>query len=310
MLGLGGKIRGARSHPIGIAVTTKDVCLVQRLSSGDVFDREPLPDHIDLAAPNFHTEIQRAISTALRRSKFVGRQAVSALPVELLRYKTLRLPMMPADEMVQAIAWEASERFQLAQKHCLEYYCAGPVTQGNEKREEIILLAAERTVIHDHAMAVKNAGLIPVAIDATAAALARLLGHDKQSVLTIHLGETIAEIVGHRGSQVIFNKPIELAQQGTEIDIEALCREVSLCIRYLSVTFGVHQPDAIWIASHHAAKDMVQAMSDGLRTEVKLVDQAPEFKGIDLPNEGVAQWCVAAGLSMRSHQGTAKRGAA
>lgn len=309
MLGFGGKIRGA-GNPIGVAVTAKDVCLVQQVSGGYVFEREPLDDDATVTGPDFHTQTQRAISTALRRGKFAGKQAISALPAELLRYKTLRMPTMPEEDMAQAVAWEAAERFQLTDGQSLQHYCAGEVNQGNEKREEIILLAAENSAVYDHAVAVKQAGLTPIAIDATAAALARLLGSDDQATLTIHLGGSIAEIVGHRGEQVIFDKPIDLTRQDDAIDSAALSREVGLCMRYLSVTFGVHKPDATWLAGQGATQTFAQQLSDGLHTEVKTADQSPQLSEIDLPEEDPAQWCVALGLSARNRANSAKRGAA
>ncbi|MEM6506861.1 MAG: hypothetical protein AAF711_15590, partial [Planctomycetota bacterium] len=169
-MGFGGKIKGS-NNPIGIAVTAKDVCLAQRVSGGYVYEYEPLSGAVSVDEPNFHAETQRAIGTALRRGKFAGKLAVSALPAELLRYKTLRMPPMPEEDMAQAVAWEAAERFQLTDDQSLQHYRAGQVNQGNEKREEIILLAAENHAVYDHAMAVKQAGLQPIAIDATAAAL-------------------------------------------------------------------------------------------------------------------------------------------
>lgn len=309
MLGFGGKIKGA-SNPIGVAVTAKDVCLAQSVASGFVFEREPLSEDVAISDPNFHTETQRAIATAIRRGKFAGKQAVSTLPAELLRYKTLRLPPMPEEDMAQAVAWEAAERFQLTENQSLQHYRAGTVNQGNEQREEIIMLAAENNAVYDHAAAVKNAGLQPTAIDATAAALARVLGSDGQSTLTIHLDETIAEIVGHRGDQVIFDKPIELSREGEKIDVAALTREISLCVRYLSVTFGVHKPDATWLAGHGVTEDFAMQIGEALQCQVKTADQAPTLSGLGLPAPNPAQFCVAVGLATRDQKGSAQRGAA
>lgn len=309
MLGFGGKIKGS-NNPIGIAVTAKDVCLAQRVSGGYVYEYEPLSGAVSVDEPNFHTETQRAIGTALRRGKFAGKLAVSALPAELLRYKTLRMPPMPEEDMAQAVAWEAAERFQLTDDQSLQHYRAGQVNQGNEKREEIILLAAENHAVYDHAMAVKQAGLQPIAIDATAAALARVLGEAGRSTLTIHLGQRIAEVVGQRGDQIIFDKPIDLQFQGGQIDVETLSKEIGLCTRYLSVTFGVHKPDATWVAGHHASTELALKFSLALQTEVQTADRSPALGKLDLPIPDPAQWCVALGLSMRDETGTAQRGAA
>ncbi|MEO0474755.1 MAG: hypothetical protein AAF085_02120 [Planctomycetota bacterium] len=309
MLGFGGKIKGT-SNPIGVALTAKDVCLAQSVAGGFVFEREPLSEDVAISDPNFHTETQRAIATAIRRGKFAGKQAVSALPAELLRYKTLRLPPMPEEDMAQAVAWEAAERFQLTENQSLQHYRAGTVNQGNEQREEIIMLAAENNAVYDHASAVKNAGLQPTAIDATAAALARVLGSEGRSTLTIHLDETIAEIVGHRGDQVIFDKPIELSREGDTIDVAALTREISLCVRYLSVTFGVHKPDAAWLAGQGVTENLAMQIGEALQCQVKTADQAPALSGLGLPGPNPAQFCVAVGLASRHQKGSAQRGAA
>ena len=309
MLGFGGKLNNAGA-PIGIAVTAHDVRLVQRTSSGYVFEREPLAEDIDVAGPAYHAETQRAISTALRRGKFVGKQAVSALPAELLRYKTLRLPPMPAEEMAQAVAWEAAERFQLTEDQSLQHYSAGAVNQGNEQREEIILLAAEKNAVYDHAVAVRRAGLQPTAIDATGAAIGRVLGFEGQSSLVVHLGPTFAEVVGLRGDQVIFDKPVELARSEDTIDFTALSREIALCIRYLSVTFGIHKPDAAWVCGEGVEGTLAQQLSSGLNTTFQTADQAPAVKAMGSTDADAHEWVVALGLAVRDQTAQAKRGAA
>lgn len=309
MLGFGGKIRGA-SNPIGVAVTVKDVCLAQITSGGCIFEREPLAEDVSVSDPNFHTETQRAISTALRRSKFSGKQAVSALPAELLRYKTLRMPPMPQEDMAQAVAWEAAERFQLTESQSLQHYHAGQVNQGSEKREEIILMAAERNAVYDHAVAVKQAGLQPIAIDATAAALARVLGSNDQATLTIHLSETIAEIVGHRGAKVIFDKPIDITRLNGTVNALEMAREVSLCIRYLSVTFGVHKPDMVWLAGHGVTGLLAEQLTDALHHHVQTADQSPALSALGLSCTDPAMACIALGLASRNQPGLAQRGAA
>jgi Tfp pilus assembly PilM family ATPase len=286
------------------------VCLAQLTTRGVTFEREPLSGDVAITDPNFHTETQRAIGTALRRSKFSGKHAVSALPAEMLRYKTLRMPTMPAEDMAQAVAWEAAERFQLTESQSLQHYRAGTVNQGNENREEIIILAAEKNGVYDHTVALKQAGLMPIAIDATGAAMARVLGSADQSTLTIHLSEGIAEVVGHRGDQVIFDKPVNLIKLNDTINAIELAREVSLSLRYLSVTFGVHKPDAVWVAGHNATGNLAEQLTDALHIPVLTAEKSPMLSHIGLPGSESAQYCVALGLAMRNRTGSAQRGAA
>jgi hypothetical protein len=284
--------------------------LAQAVAGGFRFEREPMDPSVSITDPNYHTETQRAIGTALRRGKFVGKQAVSALPAELLRYKTLRLPPMPEEDMAQAVAWEAAERFKLTDDQSLQHYRAGQVNQGNEKREEVILLAAENTAVFDHAGAIQQAGLQPIAIDATAASLARVLGQANQSTLTIHLGKNIAEIVAHRGDQVIFDKPIDITWLTNTLDTAALAREIQLCLRYLSVTFAMHKPDAAWVAGHGATGVVADELSEHLQTKVQPASASPVLADLVLPTDEPAAYCVAIGLATRHNKALTKRGAA
>ena len=310
MFGFGGNNK--RGHgPIGLALNAHDVRLAQRVAGGRyVFEIEALAGVNDPADPSFHTETSRAIATAMRRGKFVGKDVVSALPAEMLRYKTLRLPPMPHEDLVQAVAWEAAERFQLTDDQALQHYSAGEVQQGNEQREEVILLAAEKRAVYDHATAVKRAGLAPSAIDATGAAMARLLGMEGRSSLIVHLGPAVAEIVGTRGTQVIFDKPVELVRDGDEIDLPALCREIGLCVRYMSVTFGVHKPDTAWVCGDGVTPDMSQQMAQTMHVPFRTVDHAPGFEGVGYPGNEASRWAVALGLAKRDETGHAQRGAA
>lgn len=309
MFGFGGNKKG--QGPIGVAVTARDVRLAQRLRDDEyVLEHEPLTEGIDPASPAYHTETSRAISTALRRGAFAGKEAVSALPADALRYKTLRMPPMPEEDLAQAIAWEAAERFQLTDDQSLQFYTAGQVNQGNEQREEVILLAAQKQDTYDHANAVKRAGLVPTAIDATGAALARLLGQDGRSMLIIHIDNLKAEIVGTRDHHVIFDKPIELAKHGSDYDSQAISRELSLCLRYLSVTFGVHKPHSSWVCGEGATPVLADALGDALNTTVKTVDQCHAFGSLKMSPTEASKWAVVLGLARRDEQGQAREVAA
>lgn len=305
MFGLGGNKKGY--GPVGVAVSAHDVRLAQRLDGGGyALECEALTAGIDPSSPAYHTETSRAISTALRRGAFVGKEAVSALPAEAMRYKTLRLPPMPAEDLAQAIAWEAAERFQITEDHSLQYYTAGEVAQGNEKREEVILLAAEKQDVYDHASAVKRAGLTPLAVDATGAALARLLGDEGTSQLIISAGNKSVEIIGSRDRHVIFDKPVELSGADNAFDLGSVGRELSLCLRYLSVTFGIHQPHAVWLCGERATPVMAEKLGDTLRTPLKTVDQCGALGSLKMTALEASKWAVALGLAARDERRAAR----
>lgn len=309
-MGFGGNNKKWRG-PIGVALTAHEVYLAQKLPGGGyAFASQALAEGTDPASASYHTECSHAIASALRRGKFVGKEVVSALPMQSLQYKTLRMPPMPAEDLVQAVAWEAAERFQFTDEQVLQHYSAGEVKQGGEVREEIILLAAERATVHDHATAIKRSGLTPIAIDATGAALARVLGTPGQSMLVVHLGQSMAEIVGAHGSQVIFDKPINLTRMDGEIDVTGLARELSLCLRYLSVAFGVHKPDFAWIAGQGATHNLASDLTGALPVPIELVSQSPALSAIDYPGPDPSPWLIPLGLALREAQAASKKEAA
>jgi len=308
-LGFGGNNKG--SGPIGIAVSAADVRLAQRLHSGQtIFEREALPQGISPSSADFHAQCSRAIATAIRRGAFVGKLTVSALPSEMLRYKTLRLPPMPHEDLTQAIAWEASERFELDDNYMLQHHLAGSVMQGNEQRQEVILLAAEKSAVHDHASAIQRAGLVPTVIDATGAALVRLLFNGNGSMLIVNTEGGHAQVIAARDGRVIFDKPIERSSDKPAQDQTALSRELSLCLRYLSVTFGMHVPDQSWLCGDNTSPQIISAISKAVSTPVLTVGDAPAIKPLLEAKPDAADWSVALGLAMRECENAPQRGAA
>ena len=310
MLGLGGsKTRG--TGPIGLALTGSEVRLAQRLAGGGfALECEPMSKDVDLTGPAYHAEVTRAIQSAIRRAGFVGKQVVSAMPVDAILYKTLRIPPMPDEDLAQAVAWEATERFQVKEDQAVQFYRAGEVNQGGEQREEIILLAAQRSDIYDHAMSVKRAGLMPSVIDATGASLARLFGEQGKSAMVVNITERVAEIVGMRDGSVICNKLVRLSVMQGKVDVQGVARELGLCLRYLSVTFGVHKPSALYLCGERADAALAQAMSDAISMPVQTAELALARRQVMCAPEQAAHWAVAVGLAERSEKGSAHRGAA
>src|SRR5690606_11804427 len=72
--------------------------------------------------------------------------------------------------------WEAADRMYFdGNKVQLQFFDAGEVRQGDEVRQEIILMAAANDVVQDHLDILAHARLEPLAIDVIPAALARFV---------------------------------------------------------------------------------------------------------------------------------------
>lgn len=222
--------------PIGLDMGTRVIRLLQFERRGEglaVVDaaEQSLPTGLSTDSPERDAACVDAIRAMLDAGSFAGRQVVSALPAGAIQYKNLRLPRMPADELRAAVEWEASDRLRFTPDAMrIEFLDAGEVRQGDEVREEIILLAVPHAAVERHLDILLNSGLTPVAIDATPASLARSLrgcGSDLESPaqVVVDLGHTRTKVLIARNGRVLFFKPIEIG--GAKLD-QAVAQKLNL----------------------------------------------------------------------------------
>lgn len=218
--------------PIGIDVGDSGVRMLQLSICGDaVLARaaafEPFPGDLKVGTDTYTKALSAAIQSAYSRGEFTGNRVVSALPVSAMQCKNLRLPMMPADELDSAVQWEAADRFRMGEGQCsLQYMHAGQVNQGDEIRQELILLATPLGLVEDHVKVLTQNNLRPIAIDSVPSALARLsvMRDALQSTPTldtavnvmIDVGQSSTKVLIALDGQVRFYKTIEIG--GAHLD--------------------------------------------------------------------------------------------
>ncbi len=211
-----------RQCPIGIDVGSQHVKLMQlertaggyrALAAASV----DLPTDLTLGTDDYHRAVSAAIAAARQAGKFVGKAAVSTLPADAVQYKNLRLPKMPAKDLAAAVRWEASDRLQLSSEpHAVQFFDAGEVRQGDEDRQEVILLAARQSFVEKHVASIVEAGLFPEAIDVVPGAIARCmerpaLGHaTDQAQVMIDIGFGGSKVIVFRGGRILFFKLIDI----------------------------------------------------------------------------------------------------
>lgn len=303
---------------------------------------------------------------------FEGRRVVSCLPATSVQYKNLRLPRMPETEIRAAVEWEASDRLRLSPEAMrLEYYDAGEVRQGEEVREEIILLAAPHAMIEEHLDSLLAAGLKPEAIDAVPGAIARCFAGastdpECPASAFVDIGLSSTKVLISRGGRVVFFKLIEIGggkldetlakhlsltpadaaeirrkrrnggdagdgvaadpARGQAVDraiFEAirsiagdLAKELSLCMRYYSVSFRGRRPETIQLVGGESYDpNLAKVLAEELSIPC---EPASPLRGIDVSRSAElaavenahSEWAVATGLSLRKPAGAARKGAA
>jgi len=290
---------------------------------------------------------------------FSGSKCVISVEDSLLRVKSIRQPMMPQADADKALRLEAADRLGFHDDTPTEigWIRAGEVRQGEDVREELILVGVERARLERIVDGVTACGLHPIAVEpgfmATSRCFARDLRRaaDAQIVrFVIDIGYVTTGVTILRGMDVVFHKRVEIggrsmnaaAAERLRLDkvtiadlrrqrmedrfegkkpsesrvdralftairplLEELAQEISLCLRYHSVSFCGQRPDKIVIVGGAAHEPgLVEAIYETVRVPVEIGEP---LEGVDLKaapsvierGSKLAQWTVATGLSLR-----------
>ena len=212
-----------RVQPIGLDIGHRWLKMVQIVSDGKHLrlvagGRAP----VDTQTPDDPQKRQRSLLPAIRQllgeHDFRGRKVVSAVPVDMLRITSLRLPESEALQVDKSLRREAAQRFGLdPKKDTIHYMLAGTVRQGDEVKNEYILFAADSEAIGAHISLLEDAGLTPVAIDAPPCALFRAFDrtmrrHEDQAktIIFIDMGHSYTTVVFARGGEICFVKQVPI----------------------------------------------------------------------------------------------------
>ncbi len=292
---------------------------------------------------------------------FSGRQIGVVLPREFVQVKTIRLPVLPENDLKSAIELEARDLFTLSpDKLSIRFIPAGEVKQGNDVKLEVIVLAVETRLI-DHLLEQMNQlGLVVASLDFEPCAMYRGIERfvrrkeDENEVsVMVDIGAAQSQVVIGRGREVTFAKSIEIGSnklsdcvarklslslseaaslrrrfasmdpsekdpvRQTVIDatrnmMSDLAHEVSLCLRYYSVTFRGQRPGKVRLAGGEANDPTIrQAMVQSLTVPIEVYHP---FAGIqtrgtmiDSLEGSLSEWGVAFGAALRHMKANVRR---
>jgi len=212
-----------RHLPIGVDFGDRSIRMLQLTREGDglavlAAAHEALPTDLPLDGPDRLPAIAEVVAKMLESAPFVGRACVARLPEQSVQIKNVRMPKMPADELRQAVAFEATERFsQPREPLCIQHLAAGEIHVGEELRQEVILLAAPQSEIDAHTTLLAEAGLRLSAMETTPTALARCYSRfarreaDAETVrVFVDVDAIGSRVLILRGNRVAFYKRIEM----------------------------------------------------------------------------------------------------
>lgn len=260
------------------------------------------------------TKLSECIRATFASGGFTGRRCVVSLPREEVCIQSVRLPKMPDDELRQAAAWEASQRFGFDHGAMeIEALRTGASLQSGENREEVLLVAASHAVLKPRLKIIMDAGLRPLAVDTDFAALARIFSrqHRREADLqhvraVLDIGRSGSTLMILRGSQVSFCKPLALG--GGKFD-EAVADHLQMDVaaaselragRILNATTGSNGAAPIDPSTERAVYDAVRPLIGELVKEVTL---CLRYYGVTFRGRPPSQIIIAGGDGLEPNLG-------
>lgn len=233
-------LKNPSKNPIGIDIGSYAVRMVQLADRGGqavvtASAFMPIDPSLPLQGPARDQAIVVAITQAMASGDFKGNRVVTSLSARHVIYKNIRIPVMPPDEIKQAVSWEASDRLHLSLDDVdLQYLNVGEVRQGSENKQEIIVLAAKKQAIKEHLNLLEECHLIPFAIETAPTALSRWANYlqsteqFEEATVILDLGYDSSKILICRQGRVLFYKQLDSA--GRQIN-ESLASKLNMNLR-------------------------------------------------------------------------------
>lgn len=347
--------------PIGVDLGSGSVKLAQARSwmSPAIVASARVPfegNGIATMSPEEIRDLARRIAQTAKSSGFTSRKCVIGLDDRLVRTRSVRQPPMSDTEIESAIHIDGRSRLGFnSDEQCeLGWLLAGSTRQGEQVRDEVILVGSLSRPIETLVMALAEHGFRTEAVEPGFAAAGRLFtralrrnSDTEVCTLIVDIGRTITSVVVLRGNRVAFHKSLEVG--GANLDdaartrlgldpqsitsmrrarlrasaggnaptdakveraffesarpiIADLAHEITLCLRYMSVTFRAGRPQFAHIIGGDANEPGLReqiSQAIGLDAKVASSDICPP--GFD------PAWAVAAGLSIRGAEPVARK---
>jgi type IV pilus assembly protein PilM len=210
-----------KANPIGIDFGSESLRMAQvRRVGGDyrliAAASADVPSHVRHDPAGRMAFFAETVRELLSSGKFVGRQAVLALPAHSMFIQHLRVAKMDEEARRKAIPWEARGKLPIDPSQAiLRHHVAGEVYQDQEPREEVVLMAASREMVNQLLSAAARAKLDVVGMDVEPKAMLDCFAHvyrrktdAEQTNCYIDIGAGSTRAVVARGGHILFARSI------------------------------------------------------------------------------------------------------
>ena len=213
-------IKREKPLPLGLQFGPNSVTVAQLRNRGgelnlSAFAQSTFSSTNDESEDESDKQKAELIRHLVRQSNFKGRRAVCCLGMEDLFVQNVRLPKLSKEETEKVIYWEAAERLPYPIEEAeIRHWLAAEVRQGDDSKQELILMSCKKSVIERRVRLMENAGLIPTGIDVEPCAILRGLSpltkdSETSRRICMNLGERATTVIIESGDHIQFLKNID-----------------------------------------------------------------------------------------------------
>ncbi|MBU1038657.1 type IV pilus assembly protein PilM [Patescibacteria group bacterium] len=154
----------------------------------------------ELKQPEIFQKILQQMLSQPKVGKFTSNNVVACLPETKTFIMTINLPPMPLSEMPLAVKWEAEHHIPIAiEETYWDWQAVGSIDTKTNK-QTLLLGVIPKNIVDSYSVALKEVGLIPLAMEIEALAIARSVIAEqdltlKQSALIIDFGATRTSLI-------------------------------------------------------------------------------------------------------------------
>lgn len=203
------------------------------------------------------TEAIKAALNSIKGSKIKEKYVIVSLPEEKSFLQAIQMPKMTAEELALAIPFEAENYIPLAIDQVYLDYQKIDSLKPDSERLDVLIVAMPKNVVDSYVLSIKNAGLIPFALETEPQAMVRALIKNENSaspIVIINIKENKAVFVVFSGKSILFTcsfstllkkpvkavtaKPQDVKQENSQAEDASLKNLASEIKKYLDFCQG------------------------------------------------------------------------
>ena len=209
------------SKTIGVDLGTSTVKMVQIRNSNQSLQliaagsAEIPREHRDDFAVRMEY-LGRGIRSIMKTKVFKGNECVLALPGEATFIQHMKIPKLPANRIPAALRWELQGKLPYpVEDAVVRHIVAGDVFGDGDAKQEVIVVAAARSMVESCLAMSRRAKLDVIAVNIESCAIVECFARlfqpseaDGQTTVYLDMGDRSTQVVLAHGSRIVFARNV------------------------------------------------------------------------------------------------------